>query len=423
MNNKRELGKQEKKIKMDNKKLFTLGELYVADFLKPEENPRHPPVEMELVMEPNGLVRLNKTAPPEVMWGKYWYNSSINASMSNQLKDIVESITNVMELKENSLWIDCGSNDGTLLSFVPNNLIRVGIDPADDTFKIRAEKHANLIIQDYFTAKTFKESKFGRLKAMVFSSVAMFYDLPDPVTFIKDVYEILDDEGLWVMQLSHTPLMLKQLAFDNICHEHMYYYSLSNLKPMLEANGFNIVDCQLNDTNGGSFRVYIRKSIANPKLFAKQPHRDVCEFRIKSLLEYEKQLKIDQPEIWMTFYNEIQKLKEQVVGFIKEEKARGKTIYGYGASTKGQTTLQWFGLDNTLIDAIADRSPAKWGLRTVGTNIPIIPESEMRSAKPDYLLMLPWHFVNEFSQRESQYLANGGKFIVPCPKFEIICSE
>lgn len=405
------------------KELFTLGELYVSDFIKDEDVPRSDKIEMNLFLTDDGDIRLNKIAPFDSMYGKYWYRSGINTTMKNELNQIVNSITSVYKLQQDDLWIDIAANDGTLLSFVPTNLIRIGIDPADDTYKVESEKHANLIIQDFFKATTFKLTKYGNLKAKIITSIAMFYDLEYPEQFIKDINEILDDNGLWVMQLSYTPLMLEQLAFDNICHEHIFYYSLFNLKSILEKNNFKIVDCQLNDINGGSFRIYIMKDVANLKKFATQSHRDVSNFRIKSLLEYEKTLKLDEVNTWLDFYNKINQLKEQTVSFIKQERSNGKTIWAYGASTKGNTLLQYFGLDNTLIDGIAERNPYKFGLKTLGTNIIIYSEEDMHKAKPDYLLVLPWHFINEFCDREKEYLANGGKFIVPCPKFEVIDSS
>lgn len=403
------------------KELFTLNNLYVSDFLKENEEPRHHSTELKLALDDNGTVRLaERTAPLETMWGTYWYNSGINASMKKELQSIVSSIFEVKKLKENDIWIDIGVNDGTLLSFIPKDLIRIGIDPADDSFKQAAEKHANIIVQDYFTASAFKGTKFGHLKTKVITSIAMFYDLEHPEIFIQDIAEVLDQDGLWVLQLSYTPLMLKQLAFDNILHEHFYYYSLFNLKVLLEKNGFQIVDCQLNDTNGGSFRVYAMKNDANVKTFATQPYRDVCQFRIDSLLAYEATLALDAVATWQDFYRRINELREQTVSFIKQAQAEGKRVWGYGASSKGNTLLQYFGLDHTLIDAIAERSTFKFGLKTVGTNIPICSEDEMRKAKPDYLLLLPWHFLSEFIERERDYLMGGGQFIVPCPKFEII---
>lgn len=403
------------------KELFTLGDLYVSDFLKEGDSPRGGSVEMKMMLEPEtGAVRLEKIAPLDTMYGKYWYRSGINNTMKKELNSIVNSITDIVKLKENDLWIDIACNDGTLLSYVPNNLIKVGIDPVDDSFKQESEKHANLIIQDYFTSKVFKESKFGNLKAKVITTIAMFYDLENPRSFVNDVAEVLDENGVWVLQLSYTPLMIEQLAFDNICHEHAYYYSLFNIKKMFKECGIDIVDVQLNDVNGGSFRIYCMKENSDKTKFGTQPYRDVCNFRLKSTLEYEKTLELDKEEIWLKFFDRINELKEKTVSFIKEEKSKGKIIWGYGASTKGNTLLQYFGLDHTLIDGIAERSIYKFGLKTVGTNIPIYSEDEMRKAKPDYLLVLPWHFINEFVERESEFLKGGGKFIVPCPTFEII---
>jgi len=403
------------------KKLFTLGKLYISDFLEKDEAPRHPPVEMKLLLDDNGSVKLEKLAPLDMMYGiRYWYRSGINSSMKKELNNIVNSILDIKHLNKNDVWLDIACNDGTLLSFLPKELIKIGMDPADNSYKVESEKYADCIVQDYFSANNFKSTKFGHLKAQIITSIAMFYDLENPEKFIQDISEILDDNGLWVLQLSYTPLMIKQLAFDNICHEHIYYYSLFNLKKLFENNGFKIIDCQLNDINGGSFRVYAMKNTADIKTFATQPYRDVCNMRIASLLEYEKSLKLDKVITWKKWFKQINELKTQTVSFIKEAKNSGKTVWCYGGSTKGNTLLQYFGLDNTLIDGIAERSPYKFGLKTVGTNIPIYSEEEMRKVKPDYLLVLPWHFINEFKNREADYLKNGGKMIVPCPKFEII---
>ena len=399
--------------------LFTLGELNVSDFI-PLTSFTNNQYELKLMLEEEtGAVRLEKSAPLSSMYGKYWYRSGINQTMKDELKNVVESITKVIKLKENDIWLDIASNDGTMFDFMPKNIIKIGVDPCDDSYKNESEKKANLIIQDYFHYDTYKSSKFGKMKAKVITIIAMFYDLDKPDEFLQDVFKVLDDDGLLVMQMSYTPLMLKQLAFDNICHEHIYYYSLFNIKKILERNGFTIVDCTLNDINGGSFRIFMKKGMYVSR-FHTQPFRDVSEFRIKSLLKYEENLKLDDVETWNDFFNRINKLKEKTVSFIKEEKSKNKTVWGYGASTKGNTTLQYFGLDNTLIDGIAERSPYKWGLKTAGTNIPIYSENEMRKAKPDYLLILPWHFINEFKEREKDYLIGGGKFIVPCPKFEIV---
>jgi hypothetical protein len=406
----------------NNIKVVNLGEHYVSDFIKSESDyTGREKYSLDLVLNTEiGAARLTGMPPNETMWGKYWYRSGINATMTKELGNIVDEITSRVKHQSGDIWLDIACNDGTLLKQVPDTYSKIGIDPADDTFVNESSKVAT-IVQDYFSYDAYQRTGYGDKKVKVITTIAMFYDLIDPHPFINDVCKILDDNGIWVLQLSYTPLMIKQLAFDNICHEHAYYHSIGSFKKLFESHGLKIVDCSLNDVNGGSFRVYVQKETADVTSFGTSPLRDVCKFRVDSLLEYETTFyNMNDLNIWKKFQSDIEELKEQTVNFIKQEKAKGKVICGYGASTKGNTLLQWFGLDHTMIDAIAERSPYKFGLKTIGTNIPILSEEEVRNMKPDYMLVLPWHFISEFVQREDEYLSNGGKFIVPCPKFEII---
>lgn len=414
---------ERKTCRISNEKLvdlFSLGKLHVSNFLPLHEEPKSEPVELKLCLAPkSGLVQLAHTTPADYMYSHYWYRSGTNASMTNELRQIAESIQNQINLEKDDIFVDIGCNDGTLFKFVDPRIIRVGFDPTINVSE-EAKEHASLVIQDYFNYTAYKKSRYGKRKAKVITSIAMFYDLEDPHVFVKNVYKILDKDGLWVIQMSYLPLMIRQLAFDNTCHEHLEYYSLTSLKYLLDQHGFKIVDCQLNDINGGSFRIYMRKNGADPTKFATAPFRDVAQHRVESILAHEKTLGLDKKKIYLDFYKKIENLKKQTLDFIKKERKAGKTIWGYGASTKGNTLLQWFGLDNTLIEGIAERSPKKFGHKTVGTNIPIYSEEEMRKRQPDYLLILPWHFISEFKTREANYLRKGGKFIVPCPRFEII---
>lgn len=402
------------------KQLFSLGNLYVSDFIKDGEDPRGGREPLNLILDETGSVRLDSVVDPDKLYGKYWYRSGINITMTNELRSIVESSLMSIKVKEDDLFLDIACNDGTLLKFVPDKMIKVGIDPVDDSYTKQSRQFADLIIQDYFNAKSYKSTKYGDKKAKIITVIAMFYDLANPLSFLEDLYEIMDDDGILIMQMSYTPLMLKQLAFDNICHEHVYYYSLSSIVNLLSKVNMHVVDCQLNDINGGSFRVYIRKDKSDANDFRTAPFRDVADYRVDSILSIENDMKITSPEPYLNFYEKILELREETVSFIKNLKSQGKSVWCYGASTKGNTLLQWFGLDHTIIDGIAERSPFKFGLKTVGTNIPIYSEDEMRKIKPDYALILPWHFINEFCQREKKYLYEGGKFIVPCPKFKII---
>lgn len=338
--------------------------------------------------------------------------------MVKELKGLAQDIVERMQIGKGDVWVDIGCNDGTLLSFVPKSATRIGFDPND--YKKYSQKHADLIVNDYFNAKSYRASRYGKRKAKVVTSIAMFYDLEDPHAFVRDVGNTLDDEGLWVIQMSYLPLMLKQLAFDNICHEHLEYYSLSSLKYLLHRHGFSVVDCHVNEVNGGSFRVYIRKKSADPSLFGQAPYRDVAAYRVASLLAYEKTLRLSDPKTYRDFYKRSCALRDKTLAFLRAEKKKGKTIWAYGASTKGNTLLQWWGIDHTLIDGIAERQKPKFGLKTVGSNIPIASEETMRKAKPNYLLVLPWHFIDSFVKREKEFLARGGAFLLPCPRFEVI---
>ncbi len=364
------------------KELFSLGKIYPSDFLRPDEQPRCEPVELKLMMDDSGMVFLNEQPDANLMWGKYWYRSSTSNLMQQQLKDVVDNVLKVFDPHDKPMWVDIGGNDAYMLSQVPAKYFRVNVDPCEDSYKDVADNNCDYIIQDYFSANAFK-NHLGIRKANICTCISMFYDLSEPGKFLDDVNEILDDDGLFVIQMSYAALMLQQLEFSNICHEHRHYWSLFNLKELLEKHKFKILDVQLNNCNAGSFRVFIKKKLAKEDNFGSSTYRDVCKFRIDSLLNYEKILALDKSATWFNFYNRINELKTQTVNFIRQEIKNGKVIYGYGASTKGATIIGFFGLTNQDITAIADRSPYKHGLRTAGTDINIISEEQMREDMPD----------------------------------------
>jgi hypothetical protein len=410
--------------KDQTKELFSLGNLYISDFIPMEAKSEDYQDQVPLTIvssSKSGLIQLKDTPDPEKMYRRYWYSSGTNRTMTKELQSIVQAVTDRIKVSSEDAWLDIGSNDGTLLKFVNTNF-RIGFDPSPDNckkareFTSIAEVRPAMIVNDYFNKESYPKVK----KAKIITAIAMFYDLPDPNKFCRDVYDVMDDEGVWVIQMSYLPLMIEQMAFDNICHEHLEYYDLRVIKNLLETNGFVIRDVELNDTNGGSFRVYAQKSISDETKFGTSPYRDVANFRIRSIISEENANYNDMESKLLKFYDDLLKLKQEVTSFIKEEVSKGKTIWAYGASTKGNTLLQYFGLDNTYIKGISERQERKWGLKTIGSEIPIFSEEEARKANPDYMLVLPWHFIKEFRERENDYLQSGGKFIIPCPKFEII---
>lgn len=395
--------------------LFSLGKLCVSDFIPLDDNIKYPKQELKVCLdEISGLVQLEQSTDLDQMYRKYWYNSGTNPSMVNHLNDIVLDICKNTNFKIGDKWLDIASNDGTLLSKVPSNLIKVGCDPSDCA--TRSQNGTFALVNDYFSSAV--SSQFGKFK--VITAIAMFYDLNDPLSFLKDIYNSLTDDGLFVIELSYLPLMIEQLAFDAICHEHVCFYSLEVLNRLYKRSGLTIVNAQINDCNGGSIRVYAQKDIADKSTYGTEPYRSVAKFRISSIYSYEQTYSLKDKEVYDNFFFEINELKTKTVNFIHNVRAKGKSVAAIGASTKGNTLLQYFGLDNNYIDYIAERQPMKYGLKTVGTNIPIISDEEMRKRNPDYLLVLPWHFISEFKKREKDYLDRGGKFIVPCPNFEIV---
>jgi len=400
--------------------ILSLGNQYISNFVDSKEEQKAK-VPLELVLcDVNsggcGLLQLKHTTPSNLMYQNYWYRSGINKTMTEALADITKKAEEIIKLKEGELVLDIGCNDGTLLrSYKTRELKLVGFDPAKNLLE-HSRKGTTKIINDFFNAQAFQK-EFGKEKAKLITSIAMFYDLDKPNEFVADIKKVLNENGMWIIQMSYLPLMLKQNAFDNICVEHLEYYSLASLENLLKRHKMEAIGAEINDVNGGSYRVYIKHN--ESKL--KAPEKE--EKKLSELREYEKKLGLENKKVYKEFAKRVNKIKKEVVEFIENETKKGKKIFVYGASTKGNTLLQYFELDNSLISAAAERNPDKFGKKTIGTLIPIISEEQARKEKPDYFLILPWHFLKEFVKREKEYFEQGGKFIVPLPEFKIIGKE
>lgn len=398
--------------------IFSLGDLYVSDFIDVNTSSSAKTYPLDLVLcsaESGGcgLLQLAHTVPPDEMYRNYWYRSGINRTMTEELAGIARAAEGILPLSPGDIVVDIGANDGTLLrSYSHPEIMRVGFEPARNLIPYTREGTSK-VFNDLFSYTPFAR-EFGGAKAKVITSIAMFYDIDDPNAFVSDVRSMLDPNGLFVIQMSYLPAMLSQNAFDNVCHEHVEFYSLFSLENLLTRHGLKVFDVELNDVNGGSFRTYIRhagSAIGNERESTK---------RVNDLRTCEKTLGLQHHKIYDEFASRVTALREELTGFIREETEKGKKVYVYGASTKGNTLLQYYGLDASLITAAAERNPMKWGKKTIGTNIPIISEEQARAEKPDYFLVLPWHFLPEFLERETSFREQGGKFIVPLPEFRII---
>jgi 2-polyprenyl-3-methyl-5-hydroxy-6-metoxy-1,4-benzoquinol methylase len=401
--------------------ILSLGNLAVSDFVD------NPAVETGIIapldlilcnpkMGGCGLLQLRHTVSAEAMYRNYWYKSGINQTMLDELADISANAARVANLEAGDFVIDIGANDGTLLrSYNIPHLNTVGFEPARNLYEY-GEKGTTKIFVDFFNhAAWFKV--FGDVKVKVITAIGMFYDLDDPNSFLEDVWKCLDDEGVLIIQMMYMPFAIERNAFDGICHEHLEYYTIISLENLLSNNGFEIFDIQLREEiNEGSARFFICKN--NAKIAG--PGNDSGKKRVEACRDAERKLGLTELGTYEAMATRIELGRQTTINFLKQEKARGKKIHGYAASTKGNTTLQYYKITTDLIDAIADRNFTKYGKYTVGTGIPIISEEDSRKQMPDYYFVLAWHFLPEFLKRESGHMKPGGKFIVSMPEFKLI---
>lgn len=403
------------------KKVIDLGPQYLqGSFIKPgKEMPSTRKIDSTLVRcnpeaDENacGLLQMEHSVPSEILYAAYWYRSGTNNTMRDHLKDIVDSVVNTVNQNKHPLVLDIGCNDGTLLGFYPKNFIKYGCDPSD----VAQEVKEATVVQDIFPSEELFKMLEGK-KLDVITSIAMFYDLESPVDFVKGIKRFLSANGVWVFEMSYMPRMLEMDSYDTICHEHLEYYSLAVLEKILSLGGMKIFKISFNDINGGSIRCYATHR-ENSKHDKKENYQLINETRHK-----EFDLKLDTDAPYVAFQKRINLLKTELHDLLVKLRSEGKTIHIYGASTKGNTILQWCNIDNTLVDFAAERNPDKFGAMTLGTNIPIISEAESRAMKPDYYLVLPWHFKDEFLEREKEMLEQGTGFIYPVPKVEIYKKE
>jgi hypothetical protein len=358
-----------------------------------------------------GLIQLRHTVPGAILYQSYWYRSGVNRTMTRNLHEIAAQAEELVELHPGDLVIDIGCNDGTLLDgYGTSNLKYLGFDPSDVGRYAVAKGYD--VVRDFYSYEMLRQ-RYVDQQARVITSIAMFYDLEYPRAFVADVAQALADDGVWVMELHYLPTMLEMNQFDAIVHEHLEYYSLAVIERLLGEAGLGVVRAELNGINGGSLRLFIRRAGRfTPR------GEDAAAMQRLRIREFE--MALDAPAPYEHFAASTERVREELGAVCRELVDAGKTIHIYGASTKGNTILQYAGIDRTLVPYAADRNPDKHGSETIGTNIPIISEERSREMQPDYYLALPWHFMDEFLEREREFLDRGGKFIVPMPTVSIV---
>ena len=389
--------------------LFSLGKMkFTGKF--PKKNQRIPSGDVDLVIcRKCSLVQLKDNFNLNYLYNKdYGYRTGINLTMRRHVKSVVSKISKRAKLKSNDYVLDIASNDGTLLSYYKKSIKTFGIDPLVNKYKIDY-KNIDYKVADFFSYE--KIRKVNRnIKFKAITALSVFYDIKKPKNFLKDIKKVLHKNGIFNLEFADLKLILRNNMFDTICHEHLEYYSVTVIDNLLNKVGLRIFDHFYNDTNGGSSSYYICHNNAKYKTSKK----------IVTILRDEKRAKINSPKTYKNFKERIDRIKKNLIDLLKKLKSQNKVIHGYGASTKGNVLLQYFKINNKFLDCISDRNPKKDNCYTPGTGIKILSEAKSRSLKPDYYLVLPWHFKTEILKREKKIRRKGTRFIFPLPKLKII---
>jgi len=388
-----------------NKKFLRIhdfGNHYVSNFVSKNNINKGIRAPLNLIYCNNcKLLQLEHSAPQEIMYKKfYWYRSGVTNTMKVALKDIFLKIKKMSLLEKGDTILDIGANDGTLLKYFKNSgFTTIGCEPAKNLTK-ELKLNSNYIINDFWKFKYLKDilDKYRLKKPKVITAIGMFYDLENPSKFISDAAKSLDDDGIFVAQLMCLNSMIKQNDLGNVCHEHLEFYSYRTLKFLFENNGFKIMKIEENEINGGSYRIF-------------------CKKNIKKSIVYKEKTSLNDIK---KFVKRVKENKKKCLNFLEKCQIKGENVFIYGASTKGNTLLQYYGINSKMISYAAERSPEKWGKFTIGTGIKIISEKKARNLNPNYFFVMPYGFIKEFIVREKKWLRNGGKFILPYPNFRIL---
>ena len=391
--------------------LFTLGNLaFTGKF--PNKSQNIPKAILNLVMcRKCKLIQLDRNFSKKYLYGKdYGYRTGINQTMTDHVRLVVKNVEKKIKLNAGDAVLDIASNDGTLLNSYSNqNIIKVGIDPIINKYK-KYYKKIDYSFSNFFSEKIIPR-ELKKKKFKIISALSMFYDLPNPNTFLRDIKKILHKDGIFILEHADLYSIYKHNLFDTICHEHLEYYSSTVIFDMLKKHNLEIFNHKFNKTNGGSSQYYICHKNSNFKINVK---------RINKIRNLEKKAKLYSVNTFKKFYEKINKIKKKLNLKIESIIKKNQIIHGYGASTKGNVLLQYLNITNQSVKFIAERNPQKYNKFTPGTKIKIISEKKSRSKKPNFYLVLPWHFKNEILKREKKIRAKGCKFIFPLPNLKVI---
>ncbi|MAE13841.1 SAM-dependent methyltransferase [Candidatus Woesearchaeota archaeon] len=395
------------------KEILSLGKTALANnFLSPEQLTKEEALfPLELVWCPQcKLLQLNYVVDPELMFGHYLYVTSTTKTFRLHFMQMAEDLSKTFHLNENSLAVDIGSNDGLLLKGFQKCAVQtIGVEPAKNIAEI-AEKDGVPTINSFFNQQTKDEIIKRKGRADIITANNVFAHTDTIKDIIKNVKLLLKPEGVFVVEVAYLLEMMKQMTFDMIYHEHLFYYTLTSLDHLFKQEGMQIFKVEQVNTHGGSLRVFTKKEESSRPI----------DLSVSKLLEEEESFGVNTIELYQDFAGKISLVKEKLVSYLKNIKTQGKKIAGYGAPAKGNTLLSYCGISTNYIDYIVDDNPLKVGLFTPGTHIPVVDSTELEKNTPDYLLVLAWNFAKEIVEKNAKYKEQGVKFIIPLPEPQII---
>jgi SAM-dependent methyltransferase len=389
--------------------VWDLGQQYLADCLAPGETGRQAPLEVVRCGD-CGLAQLAHALDRSALYSRYYYRSSISETMRKALEDVRDTALAFSPVGSPGRVLDIGCNDGYLLSLFPTSWTRCGIDPSDIPVEHLPNEGRPNIVRGYFPEAAKAWRAWKRASFDVITSVAMIYDVPNPLDFCKTVNRLLRPGGIWVNQLNTLAECMKRNAFDFISHEHLTYWTICDLISIAQEAGLQVLDAQELELNGGTTRLVFKKSPTRVT-----PDQHTVELQVQEIQEG-----YTGPETglaaWAALKNRVDANGQRLRTLVN---SMGR-VFVRGASTRGNGLLQYYGLSVQNLPLAADRDPRKWGKVMAGTNIPIMSEDQAKAQEPDAFLILPYSYLDQFLMRDKEWLLMGGKYIVPLPEARVM---
>jgi len=357
-----------------------------------------------------GLLQIDEIVPPEILFKNYIYVSGTSEALRKHFESLATEVVNSFKLNSESLVIDIGSNDGTLLKeFKKFGLKVLGVEPAVNIAKI-AEENGVKTISNFFSVDIAKKIISKNEKADAITATNVFAHTDDLDDLLKGVSYLLKDDGVFVIEVPYLVDLLENVEFDTIYHEHLSYFAVCPLKRFFEERDFIIINIERIKIHGGTIRVFV----------SKKKSRYNINKNVNQLVSLEIKKGLNEVTAYRRFAELVEKLKEDLVGLLKKLKSENKKVIGYGAAAKGNTLLNYYHIGPELIEFIADLNPMKQNKFTPGTNIPVYSPEQIYKAKPDYMLILAWNFADEIMKQQHKFKEKGGKFVTPIPEVKVI---